>query len=589
MKSMRLALLATVLMAGSAPGAQQPGLCGVYKLCVFGGIFDQSSIALIQFQLKEGKLEGIPVAVSRTFRGLQIKNVNLTGDKLQIMFDLSSTHSAFEGAICSDAVRGTYWNDHNASPAILTQTQLHNLEGVSDESYPHIPECKEARELIAKMEHAYRNASQQKEPQARARALEAAKKVVDGDRCKLFRNILHKYPDSPVVFGTAYVLLRNSNDNPTVEEGRAWSATLTKAARPYGPRLEAFTAVRLAELLLLKEGLEALALDQARRAESFLNDKSSIDDQIRVLRVLTTSLKKTGGGPESKLLEAKLAKLDTLLDEEYLAKMPPFQSPPFTGRKSKNIRAVVLELFTGADCVPCVAADMGFDGLLKSYKPTEVILLQYHLHMAGPNPLCNADAQARVGYYEVRGTPSTFFNGSPLAGGGGPVDRSERKYQEYRKLIDPLLEEAPEATINLSATRHGNKVDIKAQVSDLAGPGGEIKLRFVLVEETVHYVGRNRIRYHHQIVRAMPGGAEGVALKEKSSQHAISVDLDELRRKLNKHLDEFAKEHPFSNPDRPMEFKKLHVVALVQDDDSGEILQAAQVPVPGKEGVVSRQ
>ena len=122
-------------------------------------------------------------------------------------------------------------------------------------------------------------------------------------------------------------------------------------------------------------------------------------------------------------------------------------------------------------------------------------------------------------------------------------------------------------------------------MADLAKPSEKTKLRFALVEETVHYVGSNRIRYHHQIVRAMPGGADGVALKEKSSQHAVSIDLDELRQKLNKYLDETAKERPFTNPDRPMELKNLHVVALVQDDDTGEILQGAQVPVGGVDKV----
>ena len=117
-------------------------------------------------------------------------------------------------------------------------------------------------------------------------------------------------------------------------------------------------------------------------------------------------------------------------------------------------------------------------------------------------------------------------------------------------MIEPLLEENPKANLKVSAARNGNRIEIKAQVADLAKPSEKTKLRFVLVEETVHYVGSNRIRYHHQIVRAMPGGIAGVTLKEKSSQHAVSVDLDELRQKLNKYLDEYAMEHPFTNPDR---------------------------------------
>jgi hypothetical protein len=53
-----------------------------------------------------------------------------------------------------------------------------------------------------------------------------------------------------------------------------------------------------------------------------------------------------------------------------------------------------------------------------------------------------------------------------------------------------------------------------------------------------------------------------------------------LRAKLNQYLDDFAKnEDEFPKPDRPMSLKNLRVVALVQSDDSSEVLQAAQVEV----------
>ena len=78
-------------------------------------------------------------------------------------------------------------------------------------------------------------------------------------------------------------------------------------------------------------------------------------------------MQKTGKTEELKALDERFAKLDTLLDKEYLAKMPPFKSEPFAGRKSKSNRAVVMELFTGAQLRgPCIAADLGFDGLEKS-------------------------------------------------------------------------------------------------------------------------------------------------------------------------------------------------------------------------------
>ena len=56
----------------------------------------------------------------------------------------------------------------------------------------------------------------------------------------------------------------------------------------------------------------------------------------------------------------------------------------------------LVELFTGAQCPPCVAADIAFDAeAVKSYKAADVVLLQYHLHIPGPDPLTNADSEKR--------------------------------------------------------------------------------------------------------------------------------------------------------------------------------------------------
>jgi hypothetical protein len=93
-------------------------------------------------------------------------------------------------------------------------------------------------------------------------------------------------------------------------------------------------------------------------------------------------------------------------------------------------------------------------------------------------------------------------------------------------------------------------------------------------------LGGNKIRIHHHVVRAMPGGADGKALTEKDGQVKASVDMPELRKTLTSYLDGFvAAKGPFPRNIRPMEMRELRVVALVQDDESHEILQAIQVGV----------
>ena len=234
-----------------------------------------------------------------------------------------------------------------------------------------------------------------------------------------------------------------------------------------------------------------------------------------------------------------------------------------------------------------MAADVAFDGLLKTYKPTDVVLIQYHVHIPGPDPLTIPESTVRFNYYrdefpdEVRGAPTTVFNGKPAAGGGGGMTNGEAKYKQYVNIINPLLEKTAEVKIGGKATRNGDKIDIALDV--VAGDGDNMKLRLLVVEESIRYVGGNQIRFHHQVVRAMPGGAAGVPIKDKSFKHTASTDLGDVRKELTKYLDDYAKNtRPFPKSDRPMDLKALKVIALVQNDKTKEIVQAVQVEVEGK-------
>jgi hypothetical protein len=104
-------------------------------------------------------------------------------------------------------------------------------------------------------------------------------------------------------------------------------------------------------------------------------------------------------------------------------------------------------------------------------------------------------------------------------------------------------------------------------------------LRFVVAEERIRFAGGNGIRYHHHVVRALPGGAKGIALTKKASDHTVAIDpVDAMREKQAKYLDTFAKEEgEFPHADRPLAFANLKLIAFVQNDATGEVLQAVQV------------
>jgi hypothetical protein len=148
-------------------------------------------------------------------------------------------------------------------------------------------------------------------------------------------------------------------------------------------------------------------------------------------------------------------------------------------------------------------------------------------------------------------------------------------------VIEALLEKDAAAKIDLTATRKDSDISVKAVVSDLAKTGENVRLRIVLVEDRVRYAGSNGLRYHHSVVRAMLGGAKGYPLANKSAEQTASINLDDLRLKINDYLDDYDKKtrDEFPKPDRPLVLKNLRVVAFVQDDDSNDVLQAVQVEV----------
>ena len=184
------------------------------------------------------------------------------------------------------------------------------------------------------------------------------------------------------------------------------------------------------------------------------------------------------------------------------------------------------------------------------------------------------------------------------------MGNSKRKYTEYRGIIDRILDSSSSAKITVSANQAGDQIKIMAS-AQLTSNGAEQKvdsaktkpnghegeksaeekdkhkavLRLALTEESIHYVGGNKLRYHHHVVRALPGGAKGTDLKDGASKIEVTLNLADLKRDLEQYLSDFAKTATFHNPPPEFKFDKLAVVAFVQDDSDKSILNAVSVPV----------
>ena len=176
------------------------------------------------------------------------------------------------------------------------------------------------------------------------------------------------------------------------------------------------------------------------------------EEHLWAAKRLAEAVRKMGPPEQVNDAETKLAEWQRKLAEEKLpwtgALRPRSRKFP---RAAGDDRVVLLELFTGAECGPCIAADQATDALDEELDSSELLVLQYHLHIPAPDPLATPDSVMRARYYDVRSTPSTFFNGRAFARSGGPSDHTLKKYNQYHRVVESLARGSKRATISLKS------------------------------------------------------------------------------------------------------------------------------------------
>jgi hypothetical protein len=398
------------------------------------------------------------------------------------------------------------------------------------------------------------------------------------------RDLVQRTPNDPRAFLSIFEVIHRAKDNKVdSKELQTWVDSSLKASEMYGPRFALKHQTRLLTVLQSQKTYAEVGAETARKVSKLVDAKMPLDTQSFVLTMAANLLRAGDAKKEADALDARLDKLENEAIAEYKSsKTPPlnFKTEKFAGRKMRSNRAVLVELFTGAQPTDCVAANMAFDGVEKTYGPGDVVLLQYHVPIRLPEPLSNLDAHDRWEYYadaypkKIRGTPVNLFNGKVEGKGGGDREEAPDKYKEFCEVINKLLETPDTLKLSASAVRTGEKIAITAKVQNLDKPGDKVRLRIALVEDWVRYKGSNGLQYHHRVVRAFAGGAEGTVLKAKDFDHKATIDLADVRAALNKYLSD-----GFPDGPRPMRFRNLSVVAFVQNDETTEVLQAVNVPV----------
>ena len=598
--------------------AAAPPAAGNWLLSTVGPT-GESVLCIIKTETKDGK-PFASVVFGRPNIEFTVKDFKANDKEVSFTLHQSRTvqgravtsDQSFIGVVGGDSkeILGSLGDDRFASRVKLSATDKDKLEqdeltsrGTPLEQYQKITQ------LNAKAAASTRKYQQETDPEKKKEIqaeIMAARKELDEQMPVLYREIVEKHANNVFAADAALTLIRMAARQPlTAEDAARFVKVIEKHSMPYGTRLWRNNMVQVAELLNNQKGMEAIALAAVEPVAKGVTDRDKASVQVRVLNAYETALEKAGRAAEAKSITERLAKLETILDKEYLATVPPFKPATFGGRKeAKANQVAVMELFTGAQCPPCVAADVAFDALAKAYKHNDLILIQYHMHIPGPDPMTNRDSIARWDYYrekykaQIGGTPSTLFNGKPFEAydkepthrGGGGMANAEAKYKQYAEIINPLLENTTSVGIAGKTSLNGDKLDIAVEVTGATPEGEDLRLRLLLVEDTVKYVGGNGLRFHHHVVRGLPGGATGIVINEKNFRNVTTANLGEIKAGLKKYLADYPTEskREFPTKARPLDLAHLKVIAIVQNDKTKEILQAAMFDVGNKADVGSK-
>jgi tetratricopeptide (TPR) repeat protein len=275
--------------------------------------------------------------------------------------------------------------------------------------------------------------------------------------------------------------------------------------------------------------------------------------------------------------------------EQTQKELMNFNPGRYEGTVPSGGRVVLAELFTGAECPPCVGADYAFDVLSNYYPRSAVAILEHHFHIPGPDPLTNNDTESRYKFYGQNfGMPTVFINGTDKITGGGPQIVTKNRFTLYDRTIQKHFNASePPVAISGSVDLKKDVVKVDLQIKTLnqqALAGKNAHLNIALVERSVDYEGGNGVAHHAFVVRKLVNGGEGIPLEMKEGSMSISktIELKVVETEISAYLDEFAEKNAnrFRSSDgwraRPetMNRDNLAIVAWVQDVEGKEVLQA---------------
>ena len=245
-------------------------------------------------------------------------------------------------------------------------------------------------------------------------------------------------------------------------------------------------------------------------------------------------------------------------------------------------RRVLVELFTGAHCKPCAAADLAFEGLQHHFAAGEVSCVQHHLHVPQPDPLTTRAGLLRAADLGVSGTPTLVLDGQwevPL--GGSQADTAKR-FRELVAAIEKRLGSETPWRLQLAPRAESGRLHVSVTI---AGPkGSKAKFTAWVCERSMIMPGASGIVFHRQVNRGpLTAAPVAIELGADAHQQSLSVLLSDLDAANVAHQDEVEAESERAFPLRAGSIDPAEIVIVGVLVAEGAVVQTAAVELVPRE------
>jgi hypothetical protein len=217
-----------------------------------------------------------------------------------------------------------------------------------------------------------------------------------------------------------------------------------------------------------------------------------------------------------------------------------------------------------------VAADLAVDGLLDSLSSEHLAVLEYHLPIPRPDPLLNHATMQRALNYGVRSTPSIFFDGQSLDGGGGPASLAKAKYEEYLAQVKKRINSSPGMKLGLTAALRGDDLQVSYVLNKVLD---DTDYHIALVQKEEKYGGGNGIIFHKMVVREFKTLEGAPSLKG-----SLTINIPASERAARFRIEAYERQMAFKfrESHTAIDRTRLQVIFFAQDRSTRRV-QAAIV------------